>query len=175
MFCHKCGNKNAEGAAFCQQCGTMMAAPALPLPAQNMNLYSPVMVSTEQQSVTGLCTPMCILRFLDAAIWTFIVISQISAGFGFGLIIWNVIATGISYVYAVRLLGACKSNMFDGAYISGLARENKDFSIICAIWYGIQFFFLNAGSILLFSLMIEIAILIIAAIAISKLSRMIQQ
>ena len=25
MFCHKCGNKNLEGATFCQKCGTPMA------------------------------------------------------------------------------------------------------------------------------------------------------
>jgi len=123
----------------------------------------------EQQSISGLCLPMCVLRFIDAGIWTLIVISQISWGLGFWTIIWNVIVTGVSYLYAVRLLGVCRSKEFDDDRIEGLAIQNRDFSIICIIWYTVQFLFFYVNNLMFFSILIEIAILVIAIVTISRL------
>jgi hypothetical protein len=173
IFCHKCGKAISEGAGFCQMCGTKVHKDETAQQASvtQQPAFAPAEPGTpaEQQSVHGLCMPMCILRFLDAAIWTIFIIAQISWGTGFGIIIWNVIATGMSYMYAMRLLGACQSN-FNSGHIDKLATENRNFSGICMVWYGAQFLFTYAGTLLFFAIVIEIAILIIAIIVLSKLS-----
>ena len=140
-----------------------------------VTVEAPGYKTAEQQSVIGLCMPMCILRFIDAVIWTFIVIFQLFIGLGFWHIVWNVVATGVSYVYAVRLLGVCRSNEFNSAKIDNLAKENRNFSGICLLWYGAQVLFLDAGGILVLSLLVDITILIIAVITLSRLSKLRQQ
>ena len=170
MFCVKCGN-NVEGSAFCHKCGTPAAAtPPRAETVQGFQQSPSSIKSAEQQSIISLCVPMCILRFIDAVIWTFIVISQISWGFGFWFVIWNVIATGVSYIYAVSLLGICRSNTLNLPDVHVRVYENMKFSGICVAWYTAQILFWFASSIMFLALLIEVAILLLAFIAISRLS-----
>jgi len=165
MFCNKCGNNIPENSMFCPKCGASQL--------RGGNEYTAgVQPSTQQQqSVLGLCLPMCILRFVDAAIWTVIVISQLSWGVEFTTVIWNILMTGISFMFAVRLLGVCRSNVFDGAKISSLVRQNRTYSGIGILWYGAQFLFFFVSNLVFISLLLEISILIIAMVILSRLSK----
>ena len=181
MFCQNCGNQVAEGAVFCNKCGAKIvhadtAQQTSGTTGTSVRTVEPRVANTAESSpiassVINLCTSMCILRFIDAVLWTVIVIAQFSMGIGFRLIVWNIIATGISYVYAVRLLGVCGSQGFDVGKITALSRDNRKFSGICVVWYGIQVFLLDSAGLLFFSFLIEIAILILAFLIFLRLPK----
>ena len=42
MYCPNCGSPNAEGARFCEKCGTSMGVPAAPMPPVGAPMPGPV-------------------------------------------------------------------------------------------------------------------------------------
>ena len=186
MFCTKCGNKMNTGASFCNGCGTKAATPSnntsspvsepVISPANEPAVLNNVNHATlpaeqypvRQSSALGLCISMCILRFADALFWTFMVILQISFGFEFRIIIWNIAATGISYFFAVQLLGACRPSVLPDMKVANFARRNRQFSFIAAIWYIAQVAALYADNILIISAVVQVLIIAISTIILSK-------
>ena len=115
---------------------------------------------------------MCILRSIDAVIWTIYTISQIALGLDFWLILFNVIATGTSLSYSARLLGVCTSIGFNGTKIRGVASENMNLSGLAVLWLGAQLIFWYADNVMILSIMMNVAIFVIAITIFYKLSRL---
>ena len=198
VFCRKCGSKISEGADFCHKCGTKAFVAndsvnshvagryaesndnavlvATEVAASNVNnRNTPVFTQHEQSGMVGLCIPMCILKFIDAAMWTVIVIIQFSLfRRGDGTlwdIVLNAVATIVTYVFAARLLEVCRDNVFKRGRIDQLAKQNIGWSGFCVVFYLIQLIFMDVSDIIVLSLLLETAILILAIVLSSKFSK----
>ena len=150
MICNNCGTNLPLESGFCHKCGNM-----IPKGHQVNN----------KQII--LCLPMCILRFIDAFVWSYITIVQISYGYAFLDIAWNIVGTGLMYILAVSLLNISLSKTTDIVIIENIITRNMSISGIGIVWYIVQLLFFYGGGILIFAIMIEIAILIIGLIIMS--------
>jgi len=119
---------------------------------------------------------LSILRFVDALAWIAIILFQITDGAGVGTIIWNIAATAITIVLAVKLLPGKYSEQYKeyGQYnqkgIATNVSNNIGVSVLALILYGVQLAVFE-NNVMIPLLILETAVIIVGILALCNVDK----
>jgi len=173
-ICRMCETENLSNRDTCYKCGASLIVEETPSYQQSNKTTITKNDTSNQESGMNVERSLAkygkiisVGRFLESIAWIVIIIVQISQGVFSDdpfTIIWNIVATIVTIVLAIRLITYSNAEYFHAKEYNNALGTNMAYAVIGIIWYAIQAFAFEIYILIPF-VIIELIILVIGIMA----------